>query len=384
MFRQMRVRRPLTSSMRSSARRSFSSAPIFYKRNPVGSGGRSSQDGRVYTVFGASTGKLGRYLVYLLGMRGASVVVPYRGDDKEYDHLKTSCDVGKIAFVPFDLKDKNSIYECTRNADVVINLIGKDHETAHFTSFVPNYSFEDVHVVGARNIFEVANERANNVTRTIHVSALKTLDVPSGKTSSRWAKSKYEGELAVRSVDPNVTIVRPSTLFGTEDDLTNGPAQQAAMYNRVFLVDGGHVKRRPLWTMDLAEALVALLDDNSTAGKSYNFVGPEEWTYRDIVEHVLSVTKQGGGAKREEISAQTAELAATALQRLYILGRPPVTPDQITLLSEDDTYEVKTGEPKIEDFLNHPLTRLEDECPRWLQRYIAGGHFQELNLGDKA
>ena len=105
----------------------------------------------------------------------------------------------------------------------------------------------------------------------------------------------------VRSVSPDTTIIRPATLFCTEDTLLNGPAQQASMYNRVFLVNGGNGLRKPVFALDMAEAIVNAMDDTTTQGQTLSFAGDDEWSLKEIAEYVLEVSKQEH-CKREEIS----------------------------------------------------------------------------------
>jgi len=166
-------------------------------------GGRSSVSGVIATVFGC-TGFLGRYVVNSLGRVGSQVVIPYRGEEKSYNHLKVMGDLGQIIPLKWDLKDKDSIRNAAKYSNVIINLVGSRYDTRNFTLY-------DVHVDGAKRIAEVAKEL--KVDKFIHVSALGA----SLEASSDWLKSKAEGELAVKSVYPDVTIIRPATMFGARD-----------------------------------------------------------------------------------------------------------------------------------------------------------------------
>lgn len=109
-----------------------------------GTGGRSSFNGIVATVFGC-TGFLGRYLCNKLGKSGTQMILPYRGEDSDAIRLKVCGDLGQVLFHFFNLKDEGSIREAVKYSNVVINLIGREYETK-------NYSFKDVNVDGARLI----------------------------------------------------------------------------------------------------------------------------------------------------------------------------------------------------------------------------------------
>lgn len=109
-----------------------------------GTGGRSSFNGCVATVFGNS-GFLGRYVCNKLGKTGTQMILPYRADHYEVLRLKVAGDLGQVLFHPYNLKDEQSIREAVKYSNVVINLIGRDWETK-------NYKFDDVHVEGARRL----------------------------------------------------------------------------------------------------------------------------------------------------------------------------------------------------------------------------------------
>lgn len=109
-----------------------------------GTGGRSSYNGVVATVFGCS-GFLGRYVCNKLGKQGTQMILPYRGDHYEVMRLKVCGDLGQVLFHPYNLKDEKSIREAVKYSNVVINLVGRDWETKNFT-------FDDVHVEGAARL----------------------------------------------------------------------------------------------------------------------------------------------------------------------------------------------------------------------------------------
>jgi NADH dehydrogenase (ubiquinone) 1 alpha subcomplex subunit 9 len=136
------------------------------------------------------------------------VIVPYRGEYDDIRYLKVTGDLGQIVPMRFDLRHRDSIAECVRHSDIVYNLIGRNYQTK-------NFSFNDVHVEGARTIAEVCME--NNVARLVHVSALNA----SPDSPSAFLRSKFAGEQAVREVCPDVTIVRPATIYGYEDRFLN-------------------------------------------------------------------------------------------------------------------------------------------------------------------
>lgn len=175
-----------------------------------GTGGRSSFNGIVATVFGA-TGFTGRYVCNRLGKIGSQLIIPYRGDAYEALRLRVCGDLGQVLFQPFNLKDEEAIEKAVRYSNVVINLVGRDWETR-------NFNFNDVHVEGARRLARISKEAG--VKKFIHVSALNCSENPTPfvlKKGSQWLKSKFLGEQAVKEEFPDATIFRPADVYGQED-----------------------------------------------------------------------------------------------------------------------------------------------------------------------
>jgi len=169
-------------------------------------GGRSSVAGIICTVFG-STGFLGRYTVNSFGSVGTQVVVPYRGDETKYSHLKVMGDIGQIVPRLWDIRNPDSIYESVKHSDIVINLLGSRWDTR-------NFKLEDVNIDGAKKIADIS--KAAGVERLIHISTAE-YDVNS---DCKWVRTKSIGEDAVRESFPGVTVLRPTKFFGSEDSFT--------------------------------------------------------------------------------------------------------------------------------------------------------------------
>jgi len=239
-------------------------------------GGRSSVSGVIATVFGC-TGFLGRYVVNSLGRVGSQVVIPYRGEEKSYTHLKVMGDLGQIIPLQWDIRDKDSIRHACRYSNVIINLVGSKYDTRNFT-------LHNVHVEGAKRIAEVAKEL--DVDKFIHVSALgASLDA-----SSDWLKTKAEGELAVKSIFPKATIVRPGTMFGAQDNYLNSIATMMKFWPAYLLLNA-NTEVQPLWVNDVAKAILNMLKIRESEGITYELGGPHIVTNRQLVEWVNSLLK---------------------------------------------------------------------------------------------
>lgn len=164
------------------------------------------------TIFGAS-GFVGKSVTNQLGKIGTQLIIPYRGnfDDEEIKSLKLAGDLGQVLFTPFYLKDEASIKKAVKYSNVVVNLIGRHYETR-------NFSYDDVHVKGARAIARACKEAG--VERLIHFSALNADKEPEKFIHLKpidFFPSKFRGEQAVFEEFPDATIVRPATVFGWFD-----------------------------------------------------------------------------------------------------------------------------------------------------------------------
>ncbi|PHH68553.1 hypothetical protein CDD80_7433 [Ophiocordyceps camponoti-rufipedis] len=221
--------------------------------------------GHNVTVFGA-TGQLGRYVVNRLARRGCTVVVPFR-EEMAKRHLKVAGDLGKVVFIEFDLRNTASIEACVRHADTVYNLIGRNYPTK-------NFSLDDVHVEGTDRITEAVKKY--DVDRYIHVSSYNAN--PASKSEFFSSKSmKGRGEQVARSNLPQSTLVRPAPIFGFEDNLLLKLASS-------ILFTANHMREKfwPVHSIDVGEALEKMLDDDSTAGQTFELFGPRMYTMAQI------------------------------------------------------------------------------------------------------
>lgn len=253
-----------------------------YKR---GRGGRSSFSGIVATVFGA-TGFVGRYVVNRLGKCGSQVIIPYRGNQYEVDRMKVLGDLGQILFQPYHLKDEESLRKCMQYSNVVINLVGKDYETK-------NFSYEDVNVVGARNIARIAKECG--VERFIHFSALNAANPQDHrvilKTGSRFLSTKFDGEEAVREEFPEATIMRPSDIVGEEGRfhsvyINKGRTILSGRWLQIWK-KGEKTTKMPVLVDDVIDSVMEAVYQPETMGRNIDLVGPENLTLNEWLKHIF-------------------------------------------------------------------------------------------------
>ncbi|KAF9124406.1 hypothetical protein BGW39_008236 [Mortierella sp. 14UC] len=308
----------------------------------TGSGGRSSSNGHVITVFGC-TGFLGRYLINRLAREGAHVIVPYRDED-DMRHLKIMGDLGKIVPMEIHLRNKDSLEAAIRHSDTVYNLLGRDYETK-------NFSFADVHVEASGILAELAQK--HDVDRFIQMSAMNaTIDSP-----SRFLSTKAEGEDLVRSIIPNATIVRPSFMYGQEDRFLARLAMSRGLSIRI---NGGNTKVRPVNVSDVASAMHKMLDGNNTVGETFELVGNTEYTYKELMEFIKEITNLDIGDVN--VPKPIASLVAKAMN---LLPWQTLGADEIERMMIDDKL---TGAKTFEDLQIEP-TSLEVTGIQYLRRF---------------
>lgn len=245
----------------------------------LGTGGRSSFNGVVATVFGA-TGILGRYVVNRLAQCGTQIIVPHRGIDMDLRPLRVMGDLGQIKFMDFNLKDKDSIAAAVSHSNTVINLIGRNHPTRNFT-------FEECLVKGAKDIASAA--KAAGAEKMIHISHLSA----AGNSSSLYLQAKARSERAVAEAFKDVIIMKPADMISNEDRYLNKYAYMRRLpFGLIPLVDNGwNTIKRPVHVSDVAQAIVNASLDPSTVGKTFELYGPEAYYLKDIVDFVYKLIK---------------------------------------------------------------------------------------------
>jgi uncharacterized protein YbjT (DUF2867 family) len=300
---------------------------------------------KVATVFGGS-GFIGRYVVKRLAARGYVVRAAVR-DTEAALFLKPMGAVGQVVLLHAALPDHNAIAYAVQGAELVVNLAGILNERR------PG-DFEAVHAVGAGLVAEAA--ASSRVSRLVHVSAIGA----DAASPSLYAKSKAAGEKAVRAAFPAASILRPSIVFGPEDEFFNRFATMAR-YSPVMPVISGATRLQPVYVGDVADAVMAALTRADSAGQTYALGGPKIWSFRELLAYILKETRRDRWLMT--VPAPLARLQAAALERLP--GKL-LTRDQLLLLAHDNV-----APPDLPGLaaLNIVPTPLELVVPAYLQRY---------------
>lgn len=308
------------------------------------------------TVFGGS-GFLGRHVVRALAKRRYRIRAAVRRPELA-GHLQPLGTVGQIHAVQANLRYPASVEAAVRDASVVINLVGILFERGR-------QSFEAVQHFGAEQVALAAHAHG---ARVIHVSAIGADE----SSPSLYAQSKARGERAVRAASPDAVIIRPSVVFGPEDDFFNRFGSLARFLPALPLIGGGHTRLQPVFAGDVAEAIADLVEKETGAGKTYEFGGPEVRTMREIMEYILAVTERS-----RLLIPLPFGLAKMQAWFLQFLPNPPLTPDQVELLRSDNVVsEQAIRDHRTLQGLGITPASYEAIAPSYLWRFRRTGQFR--------
>jgi len=309
---------------------------------------------RVATVFGGS-GFIGRHLIKRLAKTGTIIRVATRHPSSA-NFLRTNGSVGQIIPIAVNTNDDASVAAAVRDADIVINLIGILYESGVNT-------FRGTQGEAPGRIARAA--KAAGAQRFIQISAI---GADAGSTSE-YARSKAAGEQAVRKAFPEATILRPSIVFGPEDNFFNRFAAMARISPALPLIGGGHTKFQPVYVGDVADAIMKALDNPAAQGKTYELGGPRVYSFKEIMELVLEEVRR----KRFLVPVpwSVAEFQGKILGKL---PKPLLTSDQVELLKRDNV--VAPGAATLSDLGINP-TAAEVIIPTYLDRFRVGGRFSQ-------
>ena len=299
------------------------------------------------TVLGGG-GFIGRYVCEALLRSGARLRVAQR-DPRRAWFLQPLGSVGQVSVTAADMRRPATIERAVEGADAVINLVG---------AF--DGDLDAVHVSGPRHAAAAA--LATGASAFVHLSAIGA----DPKSTSRYGRTKGEGEAAVRKAFPNATILRPSLVFGAEDQLTNRFAGLARL--PLMPVIAPKTKFQPVFVGDVGQAVAkAALAPSTYGGKSFDLAGSEVMTMRAMIERIAAM------AGRAPAYLDLPDAAASALASLGFLPGAPLTKDQWLMLQQDNV--AATGSKGLEAFGLIP-TALEAVAPDWLGRFVKGGRFR--------
>ncbi|VDD81500.1 unnamed protein product [Mesocestoides corti] len=348
--------------------RNYASEPISLTNLKRGTGGRSSFNGLIVTVFGAS-GYLGKHIVTHLGRMGAQVIVPYRSDPYFVRDLKVMGDLGQILFCPFHLEDEDAIKKAMRFSNVAINCIGKMNATHNFTQ-------EAVNLEGAARIARLSKDVG--VERFVHISALSQNENPEKFVwrPSEFRRTKALGEKAVLRERPDAIIFRPADIWGNSDTFLCYYGARGKKYRwerrssygsrlRLCLWERGQKTiKQPVYVGDLARGILNSLTAADSPGKIYEAVGPHRYRLDDLVKWIIFNCRY---LPRELTIGKFDPwfLARVYANEYFSRVNPSMCFER---LEHDSTTDKLSGAPTLID-LGVKLTKLEDRIHQILFIY---------------
>jgi NADH dehydrogenase len=308
-------------------------------------------------ILGGS-GFIGRYIVKRLAERGDVVAVGGRYA-AQAKFLKLKGDVGQVGLINVAIDDERLLPALLAGNDTVINCAGILRESGR-------QRFDLVHHTAPARLARLAREA--RAARFIHVSAIGA----DPRASSAYARSKAAGEQAVRDAFPTATILRPSIVFGPEDQFFNRFAALAVVSPVLPLIGGGLTRFQPVYVGDVADAAVRCIDDPASAGRTYELGGPKVYTFRALMELLLEEIRR----KRLLIDIPFG-IASLQARVMAILPNPPLTPDQVELLKRDNV--VSAGALTLATLGITP-TAVEAILPTYLDRFRRGGWYERQRM----
>jgi uncharacterized protein YbjT (DUF2867 family) len=303
----------------------------------------------VATVFGGS-GFIGRYVVKRLAHKGFVVRVAVRDTERAL-FLKPMGAVGQVVPLYASLTNEATVHRAVDGADLVVNTVGILAEQR-------SGEFQRIHAEGAGLVAKLS--AGAGVTRLVHISAIGA----DAGAASHYAASKGVGEALVREAFPGVTILRPSLVFGPEDNLFNRFAGMARLLPFMPVICGD-TQFQPVYVGDVADAVMAALIRSEAPGAIYELGGPRVWRFRELLAYILRET----GRRRPMVDIPMG-LARLQARMMELLPGKPLTRDQLLMLASDNVAGPDL--PGLNELGVVP-TPVELVVPNYLRRFQPGG-----------
>ena len=310
------------------------------------------QSNQQIAVFGAG-GFLGRHLIRELTKLDYRIKIATRNPFLK-GYLRPLGNPGQIELIKTNIFNVEDVKQVLKNCDYAINLVGILYETrkqkfiqihSHFPYLLSNLCNE----IGIKNL--------------IHVSALGVKE----KHSSQYIQSKFQGEKNIKNFFKPSVILRPSLIFGPEDKFFNTFASYARIFPVLPLIGGGKTKFAPIYCVDVGKAIVKALELKNTEPKIYELGGPENYSFRELIEILLGEIK-----KKRFLVNIPFNIAKFQSYFLQMLPNPILTMDQVELLKYNN---IISGEhPTLKDLGIQGKT-IHSILPQYIYRFRTYGQF---------
>ena len=265
--------------------------------------------------------------------------------------IRVSGNIGQVETSRVNIFDEQSISDFIKGSNYVINLIGILNETR-------KYKFNYIHAGLPKKIARLSREM--DVERFIHISALGS-EIGS---KSRYLSRKAQGEEAIFSENSNSSVIKPSLVFGYDDNFFNQFASILSLVPIFPLIGYGNTKFQPVYVEDLAKLIVSHLKDDNKKDV-YEIGGNEIYSLKQILELIVKITK-----KKRLLVPIPFSISKLFITPLQIMPKPLITYDQIESLKKDNIL-LKTKSDKIGnlgDYEIHPVS-IKNIVPNYLKRF---------------
>lgn len=279
----------------------------------------------VITVLGGN-GFIGSYIVKELAKTKAIINVVAR-HASHATHLKMYGSVGQICLTDANVLDEKQLTNVMMGTDILVNTIGLLTEKS-------KQSFYNAHTLLPERIGKLATKYG--IQKVIHISSLAAEQAP----TSIYAKTKLEGEKLLTKHFANAVILRPSVVFGPEDNFFNLFANLATFLPALPLIGGGHAKMQPVYVNDIAVAIskIVLLPEYKLPTHILELGGPAQYSFKDILQYILKVLD-----KKRLLVPLPFALAKTQAFFMELMPHPLLTRDQVELLKYNNVVQGENG-----------------------------------------
>jgi len=319
------------------------------------------------TLIGGS-GFIGRYATRALVEAGYRVRVACRRPNVAQD-VKVAGPPGWVDLVQANVRNPDSLRRAMEGADAVVNLVGILFESGKQT-------FSSAQEDGAKNAAQIAKDLG--VSRFVQISAIGA--DPDGKAA--YARTKAAGEQVVREAFPDAVILRPSIVFGPEDQFFNRFADMARFAPALPAIGGGKTRFQPVYAGDVADAIVCAVMRQDAAGKTYELGGPGVYTFNELYDFIFeTIDRKRLKAPLPFFIAKPMGVAAGAIWRIPFLplhsvfGPPPITGGQVDMLRHDNV--VAEDALTLVDLGVTEIESIESIVPTYLWRFRTYGEFHQ-------
>lgn len=305
------------------------------------------------------SGFLGTYIANRLSQRGIEVTIPTRRRER----TKALIMQPGIEMPEANIHCPDTLTELVRGKDAVINLVGILH--SRDVQLPYSKDFAEAHVELPKKI--IAACKATGVRRLLHMSALKA----DPKGPSEYLCSKGEGEAIVLAAknELDVTVFRPSVIFGLGDSFLSTFAS-VLKKAPIFPLGFGHARFQPVWAADVADAFMDSLGNEATFGQAYDLVGPKVYTLRELVDYTAELT--GSTAWIIALSEGWAYLQAGLM---WLAPQPVLSPDNLRSMQVDSVAEGASNPPA-----NWRPTALEAIAPTYVAQNTPKGKLDSFRF----